>query len=63
MLAVIVILVLQALGLGVTIAKHGRPHTGKHNLFLTIFRIGMFWVCVWWLDVGLTCNLIHVSGC
>jgi len=62
MLAVIVILVLQALGLGVTLAKHGKP-AGKHNVCLTAFSIGMFWVCVWWLDVGLTCNLIHVSGC
>jgi len=61
MLAVIVILVLQALGLGVTLAKHGKP-AGKHNFCLSVFSVGMFWLCVWWLDVA-NCSLIHISGC
>ena len=63
MLAVIVILVVQSLSLGVSLAKHGKPHTGKHNVCLTAVGIGIFWVFVWWLNVGLTCDLSHAAGC
>jgi hypothetical protein len=49
MLAVTVILVLQALGLGIALSKHGQ--TGpKHNVCVSMISVTAFWTCVWWLD-------------
>jgi hypothetical protein len=50
MLAVIIILLLQVFGLGVALAKHGKPMKGKESFFVSLLSVATFWVCVWWLD-------------
>lgn len=50
MLAVTVILVLHAMGLGVALAKHGQLKRENHNFFVSFLGVVTFWTCVWWLD-------------
>lgn len=44
----ITIILLWALGLGLTWAKHGEPKTGNENVFTALAGIGTFAAILWW---------------
>ncbi len=57
MISLIVILALNAMGLGVELANHGKERTGKHNFFLKLLVVGVF---IWlYYNAGLFNNFVN----
>ena len=53
-IAVIILLVIQILGLGVILAKHGQTKTGieaKHNIVLSVVAAAVTWSLLWWAGI------------
>lgn len=44
----IMMIALYALGTGTTLAKHGSPETGSHNVFVTIAATALSAGILWW---------------
>lgn len=43
-----VFLTLMLLGLGTTMAMHGRPKTGNHSVWITLVSDAVVIVLLWW---------------
>lgn len=44
----IIVIVLYALSIGLTWAKHGTPETGKHNVFSSVLSVALMSGLLWW---------------
>ena len=48
-LGLLVLYLLSAIDLGISLAKHGEPRAGNHNIFITLIAQLMMLLLVWWI--------------
>lgn len=41
-------LFLTIFALGITLAKHGEPNTGKNNIWVSLIASGIHFAIMWW---------------
>ncbi len=47
-MAQLIYIVLAVLGLGITLAKHGEPKTGEHNILVTLINAILVFALLYW---------------
>lgn len=44
----LILIVLQSLGLGIGMTKHGKDSVGKENFWVTLASVSLLHVILWW---------------
>ena len=45
---IIILIALSMLGTGTELARHGKPQTGNHNIFIVLASQGILWGILFW---------------
>ena len=48
---IIILLVLQVLSVGINMAKHGEPKTGKYNFFTSLISMAIVWTLFYYAGI------------
>lgn len=43
----IILIALYVLGLGITLANHGKPREGEHNFWVSLLTFGIIMILLW----------------
>jgi len=48
---IIILIVINILGTGAEIARHGQPQKGRHNIFTVLLAQSILWGLLWWAGI------------